>query len=198
MTISADDYVTRVLDWLPQGTPDRQQIGAELRGLLTERVAGGQSLDEAVAQLGDPLALAESYLTAVPLVSAPFGRRALAKIIDAVLILAFIVPSVAFLFMVARDEVRPFLVLGGLLIATITVALYLVFAEARFGQTIGKHFMDLRVVRESGARISVGQAIVRQLPMLMQMYPIDVLFALFTDKSQRAFELLSKTRVVKN
>lgn len=198
MTITADDYVNRVLDWLPAGTPDRHQIGTELRGLLTERVAGGQSIDEAVAQLGDPLALAESYLTAVPLVSAPFGRRAAAKLIDAALILAFIVPSVLFLFMVARDEVRPFLVLGGVLIATFAVALYLVFAEVRFGQTIGKHFLGLRVVRESGARISVGQSIVRQLPMFMQMYWIDVLFALFTEKSQRAFELLSKTRVVRS
>jgi hypothetical protein len=34
------------------------------------------------------------------------------------------------------------------------------------------------------------------LPMFMQMYWVDVLFALFTEKSQRAFELLSKTRVV--
>ena len=37
---------------------------------------------------------------------------------------------------------------------------------------------------------------VRQLPMFLQMYWIDVLFALFTEKCQRAFELLSKTRVV--
>ena len=32
--------------------------------------------------------------------------------------------------------------------------------------------------------------------MFLQVYWIDVLFALFTDKNQRAFELLSKTRVV--
>ena len=56
--------------------------------------------------------------------------------------------------------------------------------------------MKLRVVRESGTRISLGQSIVRQLPMFLQIYMIDVLFALFTDRKQRAFELLSKTRVV--
>ena len=38
--------------------------------------------------------------------------------------------------------------------------------------------------------------VVRQLPMFLQVYMIDVMFALFTDTSQRAFELLSKTRVV--
>ena len=44
--------------------------------------------------------------------------------------------------------------------------------------------------------IAEGQAIVRQFSMFLQVYWIDVMFALFTDKSQRAFELLSKTRVV--
>ena len=55
----------------------------------------------------------------------------------------------------------------------------------------------IRVVSETGARISLGQAIVRQLPMFLQVYWIDAMFALFTDKSQRAFEMLSKTRVVR-
>lgn len=56
--------------------------------------------------------------------------------------------------------------------------------------------MGLRVVRESGARISLIQSIVRQLPVLGQIYLIDILFALFTEKNQRAFELASKTRVI--
>ena len=34
--------------------------------------------------------------------------------------------------------------------------------------------------------------------MFLQVYWIDVMFALFTDKSQRAFEMLSKTRVVRH
>jgi hypothetical protein len=32
--------------------------------------------------------------------------------------------------------------------------------------------------------------------MFLQVYIIDVMFALFTERSQRAFELLSQTRVV--
>jgi hypothetical protein len=35
------------------------------------------------------------------------------------------------------------------------------------------------------------------LPMFLQVFWIDAMFALFTDKSQRAFEMLSKTRVVR-
>ena len=69
-------------------------------------------------------------------------------------------------------------------------------SEYRQGQTIGKRIQGIRVVTENGARISVGQAIVRQLPVFMQVCWIDVMSALFTDRSQRAFEMLSKTRVV--
>ena len=74
--------------------------------------------------------------------------------------------------------------------------LHTVIGEWLIGQTVGKHLVAIAVVRENGARIGAGQAIVRQLPVLFQFYWIDVLFALFTDKRQRAFELLSKTQVV--
>ena len=73
---------------------------------------------------------------------------------------------------------------------------YVILAESESGQTIGKRVMGLRVVQESGAQISLGQSVVRQLPVFFQVFWIDVLFALFTERSQRAFELLSKTRVV--
>jgi len=75
-------------------------------------------------------------------------------------------------------------------------ALYPLLAEYRYGKTLGKHWLGLRVVRESGARISFGQSVVRQLPLALEVFWIDVLFALFTEKHQRAFEILSKTRVV--
>jgi uncharacterized RDD family membrane protein YckC len=69
-------------------------------------------------------------------------------------------------------------------------------AEYRFDQTLGKRWLDLRVVQESGARITLGRAFVRQLPQFLQIFWIDVMFALFTERSQRAFEILSRTRVV--
>ncbi len=75
--------------------------------------------------------------------------------------------------------------------------LYTVVAEYRFGETIGKRLVGLRVVRESGGGISLGQSIVRQLPVFLQAGWIDIFFALFTERRQRAFEILSKTRVVR-
>jgi uncharacterized RDD family membrane protein YckC len=196
MTTTTDDYITRVLEFLPPNTPERDQIATELRGHIAERLASSQPAEQVLQQLGDPLALAESYLAAVPLRSASFGRRAVAKLIDLALILVWIVPIICMAFFASSDPVRPLVLLVGSVGWGLLAATYLVLAEARNGQTLGKWLMGLRAVRESGARISTGQAIVRQLPMLLQMYWIDVLFALFTEKHQRAFELLSKTRVV--
>ena len=196
MTTTADDYINRVLEFLPQGTPEREQIATELRGHIAERLASGQTPEQVLHQLGHPLALAESYLSAVPLRCGSFGRRAVAKLIDVLLILAWIVPVVCLSFFASPEAARPFVLFAAALTASVLAAVYLVVAEWHFGKTIGKHLMSLRVVRESGARISLGQALVRQLPMFLQMYWIDVLFALFTEKCQRAFELLSKTRVV--
>jgi len=82
-------------------------------------------------------------------------------------------------------------------LAALAFSGYFVAAEYFTGQTIGKRLLGLRVVRESGARIGLGQSFVRQLPQFLQVFWIDVMFALFTDKHQRAFELLSRTRVVK-
>ena len=74
---------------------------------------------------------------------------------------------------------------------------YTILSEYWASCTLGKWLMGLRVVRESGARIGFGQAIVRQLGAVFQVFVFDCLFALFTEKRQRACELLSKTRVVR-
>ncbi len=196
MTITADGYINRVLEQMPRATPRREQIATELRGHITERLNTGQPLNEVLGQLGDPIALAESYLAAVPLVSAPVWPRVLAKLIDVLVILVVLTPFAVVALFFASPEARPWLLAACVIGGSSLFALYPIVAEARYGQTVGKWLFGLRVVRESGARISIGQSVVRQLPVVLQVLWIDALFALFTEKSQRAFELLSKTRVV--
>jgi uncharacterized RDD family membrane protein YckC len=75
---------------------------------------------------------------------------------------------------------------------------YFVAAEYLTGRTLGKWQFGLSVVRESGARISLGQSFIRQLALIGQVFWIDALFALFSEKHQRAFEIISKTRVVRS
>jgi uncharacterized RDD family membrane protein YckC len=196
MTIE-QQYVDRVIGFLPPSTPLRSQIALELRGLIADRLEHGERIEDILRQLGDPQALAESYLKAIPLVSASFVSRALARIVD-VLVVIVAIAAVAFAvaMMMPRNEILRFVFVGALVLCVFAYVTYAVVAESTAGQTLGKRLFHLRVVRESGAHISVGQAIVRQLPTLMQFFWIDILFALFTDHRQRAFELLSKTRVV--
>ena len=199
-----DHYIESVLSNLPLATPQRSQIALELRGHIAEGLGLGQPLDEILRRLGDPLKLAESYLQALPLKPAPLWGRVRAKLLDmlvvtAVLLLLVALPSALVLWQAASIEwhwvlpLVPFVVLVG---GSFLFAAYTMVAEHVYGQTLGKHLFGLRVVRESGARISLGQSLVRQLPMFLQIVWIDSLFALFTDRRQRAFELLSKTRTV--
>jgi uncharacterized RDD family membrane protein YckC len=197
--MTTDAYVQAVLDQMPGSTPRREQIGIELRGHIVERLERGVPLEEILRQLGDPAALASSYLAEVPLALPPHGRRIVAKIVDFLVVLSgmalLALTMVGSMAMINQDLIWlglvPALLLGGAL-----GAFYTVVAEWHYGQTIGKHLCGLRVVRESGARISFGQSFVRQLPLFLQVGWIDAAFALFTDRRQRAFELLSKTRVV--
>jgi uncharacterized RDD family membrane protein YckC len=186
-----ESYINEVMARLPRVALLRSQVAMELRSHIAERIEHGQTIDEALRQLGDPVTLAESYLAAIPLVPATFWRRGAARILD---FLAFVCVCAPIVWLLARTV--PF-AMGLILVVIVLVgSLYPLIAEYWFGETLGKHLLGLRVVRESGGRISFGQSVVRQLPMFLQVFWIDVMFALFTEKHQRAFELLSKTRVV--
>ncbi len=196
---TAEGYIQEVLRSMPAATPQRSQIALELRGHIAERVAAGQPIDEVVRQLGSPIALAESYLSAVPLVAPTLWRRFAAKVVDFLASFIVLVPFAWMIWATFAENVFVFAFLplivivgGSLLFAAGTV-----LAEYWFGQTFGKWLLGLRVVRMTGARISFGQAFVRVLPVALEgVFPVDAAFVFFTEKQQRAFELLSKTRVV--
>jgi uncharacterized RDD family membrane protein YckC len=198
MTI--DDYVNDVLNRMPEGTPRREQIGTELRGHIAERLAQGRALDDVLRDLGDPGALADSYLAEVPLMQPAHGRRILAKLIDVVLVVclfaALVIPAATLTaFSIGEEFVWIALCLSAIA-GGILASFYTIVMEWRYGYTVGKYLNGLRVVRETGARISFGQSVVRQLPVFLQVGWVDAMFVLFTDKRQRAFELLSKSRCV--
>jgi hypothetical protein len=140
---TADDYINSVLANMPRATPLRSQIALELHGHIAERVNDGHALDDVLRQLGDPERLAESYLSAVPLVSAPFGCRALAKIVDVVTVLAFVGLSAAVWWSATSDGFVALLIVifGG----SVCFGLYTMVAEARYGETAGKHLLGLRI-----------------------------------------------------
>jgi uncharacterized RDD family membrane protein YckC len=195
-----ESYIDQVMARLPRVAALKSQVAMELRSHIAERVEHGQTVDDALRQLGDPVTLAESYLAAVPLVPATFWRRGVARILDFLAFVCLCAPIVWLLWRTAPLVVPAGFIFPIMIIVVVILisagCLYPLIAEYVWGKTLGKHLMGLRVVRESGGRISFGQSVVRQLPMFLQVFWIDVMFALFTEKHQRAFEVLSKTRVV--
>jgi len=157
----------------------------------------------ATSAIPQPRSLKRSFVTPegvdLKLELGSAGSRAGAFLIDALIMIVLLVVVTILLLLIAGKSTGT----GEFLVVLWLIGFFLLrngwfslFEMGSRGATPGKRLMGLRVVRESGARMSTGQAIVRQLPLFTQMYWIDVLFALFTDKHQRAFELLSKTRVV--
>jgi len=199
--MTGDLYIQAVIDQIPAALPLRDQIAMELRAHIAERMAQGQPLDEILRQLGDPRRLAESYLASVPLTAAPIFARLIAKVIDAGIVCLIVGAIAAAMWLawgpsVFRPGVLPWLPVICILGSVFGFVGYTIYAEYHFGRTIGKKLMGIRVVRESGTRISLGQALLRQLPFFAQFFFIDALFVLFTEKHQRAFELITKTRAV--
>jgi uncharacterized RDD family membrane protein YckC len=193
--MTPDGYVQSVIDFVPPGLPVRDQITMDLRSHIAERVQEGKTLAEVLAQLGDPLTLAESYLAAVPLPNAGVGRRLTAKILDIVLVFGVAAAVACAGFFLLPEPANYFAPTLAVFAGTVGFVVYTALAEFRTGRTLGKRLMGIHVVRESGARIGLGQAFLRQVPWA-GIFFIDALFALFTERRQRAFELLTKTRVV--
>jgi len=201
-------YIERVLQRIP-GAALRKQIELELRSHIADRLERGASVDETLRQLGDAVTLAESYLAAIPLVSAPHLRRLAAKLVD--LSVVVLVPALMIVGALALQPVHlapewkvattggfafPVILMCSMMLATFGGSLYMILAEYWTGQTIGKRLFGLRVVTEAGTRITLGQSVLRQFPLFLQIFLVDALFALFTKNHQRAFELITRTRLV--
>jgi uncharacterized RDD family membrane protein YckC len=206
MSTIQEQFIDDVLSRIPHGRR-RDQIEMDLRAHIAERLELGQSIEQAIHQFGDPAVLADSYLSSTPLVSASFMARSAAKLIDVPVILAASCLMLWILWQLFGPADQPFFpqatnpqsfVFVWFCVVTFVCIVpgYFIAAEYMTDQTLGKKALGLIVVRESGARISFGQSFIRQLPLIGGFYLLDVLFALFTEKNQRAFELISKTRVV--
>lgn len=199
---STEQYIGAVLDCVPRAE-DRARIEMTLRSRLNPSI----TMEEATAVFGRPRDVAEFYLSVVPLESAPFMRRVVAALID----IPMVITSGLLIFyfgwkvmdgsdtssFMAIFAGNPLAVVLGFAALILMSPVYYVIAETTTSQTVGKAIMGLRTVRESGARITLGQALIRQIPLFFNFYVFDALFALFTKKKQRLFEILSKTRVVR-
>lgn len=205
-----DQYVNAVIHNLTVRPEDRQRIEADLRAHLEEATQAGEPLQAVLDRMGSPEEVASAFMAQVELKYASFGRRLVAFIIDiALLLLALLVFGVIVLalnnLIPAHPESPLNYAFGGLIILVMISAalsamsiflLYFPLLEGRFGQTIGKKLLEMRVLKENGLHIGYKQAFLRRISFYFDIFPFDALFVLFTEKRQRGFDIIARTIVV--
>jgi uncharacterized RDD family membrane protein YckC len=201
----ADRYIADVLHHVFAASEDRERLEADLRSHFAEADAEGRAPREIIDGLGTPAEVADAFNAERQFEYAGFWQRFVAFVGDFGLLTWFTVPVIGlgFLMGVVGEEpgqvaVAWFVLCGLLFLALMGIWIfYFPLLEAHSGKTLGKYLMRIRVVRESGAPIGLGQAFVRRLSLFFEMLWIDALFIPFTDKRQRALDIIAKTVVAR-
>lgn len=136
------------------------------------------------------------YLSHDPGLREHWFRRAVAVIVDGILIF---IPVVIFLALLGVDS-RWLTIYSGIL-AGIILFCYSAFLEGLSGGTIGKHLLNLRAVPVAGGRMTISHAVLRNVTKLF--WPILILDWIggmlleTTDPRQRFIDRLSGTSVIR-
>lgn len=215
-----DQYVRDVLRNI-QATPrDLARIEADLRAHLEEALATGETPAEAISRMGSPAEVATEFMVGVTLDYAGFWRRLAAFAVDMVIILALGVVLIGLIILFANlvpvgtqifppsttgldyvvGAISVLVVISLVAVLVGLLVLYFPILEGRFGQTAGKRLLGMRVIKETGGAIGYKEAFLRRLSFYFNaavLLVVDALFIVFTDKRQRAFDIIAKTVVIK-
>jgi uncharacterized RDD family membrane protein YckC len=207
----ADQYLRKVMEMIYAPEDDRTRIRADLEAHLQEGLAGGEEMTALVERMGDPREVAAEFMKEVPMAYAGFWRRLAAFLVDTAVILLF--AGLAAALTIALSNAVPEHpqglwenVAGGAVILLLLVSAnaciamvlaYFPVLEGRFGRTLGKQLLGLRVRSEDGLPASYWQAFLRRLSFYFEILPIEALFMPLHPKRQRWFDVLAKTVVVR-
>lgn len=198
-------YLAAVRRNLFTSREDAARLEADLRAHFAAAEADGEAPARILDDLGPPEEVAAAFNAEREIRYAGFWLRFVAFIGDFGALVALCLPAAALAVWWSTrampsgaPPIAKTLAIGALGIAvTGILTLYFPLLEARFGKTLGKHLMRIRVVRESGAPIGFGQALVRRLSLYFELLVVDALFIPFTDRRQRALDIIAKTIVAR-
>lgn len=153
----------------------------------TENVGSGQeNLSIPIASVKEPFS---------PLQYQGFIVRGLANIIDQILVIIPLV-AIASLTKTGSANSETYMTIGGVLFF-----IYLIVAEAAWGQTLGKKLFGIKVMMQDGRNCTVLGAILRNVFRLIDVifggYLLAIIVMTLTPKRQRVGDLIAKTVVVK-
>lgn len=215
-----DRYVRAVLRDIQAPPGELARIETDLRAHLEEALAAVETPAEAINRMGNPAEVAAEFMEGVTLHYTGFWRRLAAFVIDMVLILTLASVLIALIILFsglvpAGTQLLPpsttgleyvigaFFVLLIISLAAMLVGLVILYfpiLEGRFGQTAGKRLLGMRVIREAGGAIGYKEAFLRRLSFYFNaavLLLVDSLFIVFTEKHQRAFDIVAKTVVIR-
>ncbi len=197
-----DRYLDEVMHNVFASPEDRGRLEADLRAHFAQAESQAESADEIIAGLGTPEEVAAAFNTERGIRYAGFWQRFTAFVGDCGLLVALAVPVLGAAVLLspppALSSLAWTLFLAALALAEVGLfVFYFPLLEARFGKTLGKHLVGIRVVRENGASISLGQAFVRRLSLYFEVLVLDSLLIPFTEKHQRALDIVAKTIVAR-
>jgi uncharacterized RDD family membrane protein YckC len=178
-----------------------------------ERVFGREAADDAGSRFGREPAEDDPEPPSGPVTYelASWGIRAGAYLIDAlaIAVVPFIV-GVAVLVVDgdsddSRQLAQTLIYVVGIPIALLYAPLLLMRRGARNGQTLGKHALGIRVVREDGEQMTIGSGLMREVigrqlvvAFTYGLYAVvDYLFPLWDARRQCLHDKVGQTRVVR-
>lgn len=119
-------------------------------------------------------------------------QRGLAYFIDLII---FMIPSMVARFKFGLDE-RPFVAVTFLILI-----IYFIYFEYKFGQTLGKKILGIKVFMDDGKQLTLKASIIRNLLKLFDGYIfggwLTLILVYVTPKKQRLGDILAHTVVVK-
>lgn len=218
--MTTEQYIEQVIALIPHRAHDRAALIEDIRAHIAELRAHGATEEEAIERLGTPAEVAAAFADATPssadvaadtldrlirnwqggliLQYASFSQRVTAFIIDLTLpaVCLIVLIAIALNGMDDSSSSTPFVAMICYIVIVLGFSwFYFPLLEWRWGQTVGKRVMKLRVVTVAGERVSLLAAFVRRIPLFMQFLPLDAAFALFTERHQRAFDIVARTVV---
>jgi uncharacterized RDD family membrane protein YckC len=209
-----EKYIRDVLRYTYASPQERARIEADLQAHLDEALENlppGESVTTVIARMGSPEEVAAEFMAGVTLRYASFWRRLAAFVIDMALCIVVVFPITVLAVVLSnqvpeRDPQGTELVLAGVLLAIVfgigfaVVGLFVFYfpiLEGRFGRTVGKRLLGLRVIKEIGTPVGFKEAFLRRLSFYFDFFALDALFILFTARRQRALDIIARTVVIR-
>ena len=205
-----EKYIGKVAQNIHAPQMERERILTDLRTHLNDAFGVNTSEKDIIERMGNPQEVAAGFMQQVRLTYATFWQRMAAFLVDMLIVMLiagfFAACALALSNLVPQHPTGLAYLSGGLLILAIfgcalasvgIILVYFPMLEGRFGQTLGKHLLHLRILTEERLPIGYKEAILRRLSFYFEILPLDALFILFSEKRQRAFDTIARTIVIK-